>query len=578
MGVVRYFGVVLFVILGLVASVPFAHAANPKITFTNTPVQVSIEGKVYRFAYAPEIDPKTQKAKPGARTLVLFGPKGHLVADKGVLEKAFFTAFVYRPYFNDSGQLPLGPGDLRGYRDLEWKRTTLQAMQTALLFREVGTRALVNAMVIAATGGASAPKTFASIGKEIAKRTAVHLVQSALADPVAYLQAVVSATFEQSIKRWKVAEAKFNSTKRNRVLKYKDAKEIFESLCFGQAYGDQSIALVTRLVNQKAGGGDLYSQLVKLGKYSIEELTAGISQLYRPGVVVTTGMVGLNIYDFLVSKVPEYGNYVALSKKINDGLLDYKSSKWWQRYWGAELSKATDLATNLFKLNQNNNNQPVVVEGNYTNKYGVVVSNGVVSIRGFKLGLSLKQACALPGLDKLSLIRCDCNNEVISRLKKQGASAVFSSRPDAKEYYVIHFWSERNFKLVFFKCQYRIRVSSDTRRLFSYLISRLGAWDYAFDRFREELFVGNDNNNVVKDFKKQFKHAQYKVTIFDGKRRSEIIDRPDIIYSWGNFYCFNPSFPSPWGKGFHLRLVYDSLEKRNIVLYQIALIDFDCPK
>jgi uncharacterized protein YegL len=338
----RFFSVlsILILMISLFGS-PISASAKTNIRLSQTNVQISVEGNLFRFAFTLESIKTTNTSQKEKQHLVVFDSSGNLVKDTSTLEKVFFTAFVYRPYFDNSGRLPKGPAGLERHHELEWKRLANQITQTTLLVREVSAKLLVNAIILAATGGSSTPKEAISIGKIIPKKTAINTIKSSMKDPAFFLEAVVSSSFESAITAWKHAETKFNQTRNNKILRYEDADLIFKNLCHAGAFGKTSGDMALKLTLRKGGGGNLQSQMTKITAFLVEELIDDVSDLYNTGALVSVGQVGHKLYGFLLDKVPDYRDYIAISHGIYSNYLNYKNNPRWVASYKSSLDYLT---------------------------------------------------------------------------------------------------------------------------------------------------------------------------------------------------------------------------------------------
>lgn len=282
-----------------------------RIKFMHSPVKIQVDGGLYELGYVREGDEKY---------LVAMDLKGKIVEDSKVLEKIFFVEYVYRPVFDKPKEF-LGPVDIDGYGKLDEYRLMQQLADVTLFIRETGVRALVQAGKIYITGGSSAGT---AVGEKIAEKTAEHLMESILTNPATYLKGTVSLVFEDAVSNWKRASALFSKTKGNNLLRYEDAKRIHENLSYGRAYGIESTMFLARLTLKEGGGGDLLSQLQKIGQeYAWDEFVSEVKGLYRQKSLVTASMLGYKLETFLLSKVPIYKEYVENTRTFYKELNDF---------------------------------------------------------------------------------------------------------------------------------------------------------------------------------------------------------------------------------------------------------------
>ena len=325
------FSVMLFLCFELGFNTLVSGYEVSRIKFLYSPIKVEADGRIYKLGYVREGNEKY---------LVALDLKGKIVEDSKVLEKIFFVEYVYRPVFDKPKEFN-GPVEIGGYRKLDEYRLMQQLADVTLFVREAGSRALVQAGKIYITGGSSAGE---AVGEKIAEKTAEHLIESILANPTTYLKGTVSLVFEDSASRWKRAETLFLKTKGNNLLRYEDAERIHNDLSYGRAYGIESMMFLARLTLQDGGGGDLLSQLQKIGEYAWDEFVSEVKGLYRQKSLVTATMLSYKLETFLLSKVPIYKQYVENTRSFYKQLHDYKESEYWKNISKTQMERNIKLA------------------------------------------------------------------------------------------------------------------------------------------------------------------------------------------------------------------------------------------
>ena len=336
----------LFIILNFYAEV--CGKENPKTKFLYPPVKIQVDKNLYELGYIHDIDFETLESKEGQKILVALESNGNIVQDQNILEKIFFVEYVYRPVFYKLKEFN-GPPDIMGYKQLEEYRLMQQLADTTLFIREAGVRALVQAGKAYLTGGTS-------VVEKIAEKTAVHMIKTILTNPTNYLKGTTSLVFEDAISRWKKAEALFSKTKGSKVLNYENAKKIHDDLSFARSYGVESRLLLARLTLLEGGGGDLLSQLQKIGDYAINEFIVEVKGLYKQKSLVTASMLGYKLEFFLLNKVPAYKEYVERVKSSYELFHNYKASDYWKNRARPFIDQNIKL-TKLVKKKANEENK-----------------------------------------------------------------------------------------------------------------------------------------------------------------------------------------------------------------------------
>ncbi len=301
------------------------------IPFLYPPVEVEVNRGRYQIGFIKHIDPKDPDNVDTNRTQkVVLDEQGEVVGNREILEKVFFTDFVYKPSYPD--QVFLGPINFpEYYQDWEKFLHNLNLSDAVLFVRDAASRALMEATLAALTGGASVTETVKRTSLKIAEKTALGLARSVATDPVGYLKGQTRGVLSGAIDSLKRAESVFESTKGG-TLSYQDALKIHRGVATGMSYGVQSKILLAQLTLQQGGGGDLMSQLEKISLSMADQLVMDVASLYKSAApLVTVGVVGLNIVEFLRANVPVYGEYLERLEKTRKVYNDYKGSLEWKQ-------------------------------------------------------------------------------------------------------------------------------------------------------------------------------------------------------------------------------------------------------
>jgi hypothetical protein len=286
--------------------------------------------------------------------LLAVDSRGKITTDVETLEGVFFTPFVYG--MNPEAENPQETVSLTLASLIEWAEhlNWVRAVGDVTLFiREGAAKALVHATAILLTGGESETATLGKVGKEISIATAKSLVKNVAANPVTYLKATYSDALVKAIGRLKELEKEYKTASPSH-LRFERAKALFAETAKLRAFVFQTSIFLTRLLQEQGGGGDLVSQLYKVGEVMTWEALGIVGKEKHVEPIVTEVSLGKELKDFFEKHVPLYKEYLIALDQLEKDYLEYKTKGWWNYVAEPSINAAPIVQACFSAQNQDN--------------------------------------------------------------------------------------------------------------------------------------------------------------------------------------------------------------------------------
>ena len=295
-------------------------------------IALRVEGEIYRLGMVED---------EGQRYLSAKTPDGQVVRDAATLKKIFYVQHVYRFTFTKPNEsLRLEQLD-RGIEDLQAALNMSYLSDAVLLLRDVSARALCEAILAASSGGSS-------IGKTVAEAAAISYAKAFVKDPVTYAKGINYLTMQSALTSLQRARAAIRDDIRSGNFTYERAKQIEQDIIFGLSRSNTSQVLQGQLYLTSGGGGDLVSQLEKIGTTMLDQLIGKVSDAFKYKQLIDEALVGAKLINFVIENCPAYAKYVRETQE-NEKLFGYETSQYYKdvveptiKHWCDTDEKTTD--------------------------------------------------------------------------------------------------------------------------------------------------------------------------------------------------------------------------------------------
>ena len=293
-----------------------------RVQWIERPIIVAVNGKSYYFG---------KIINNGTNKFFVTDIHGNVIRDESILKKVFFVQYVYR--FTFTGNTTKSARIVQLDDAINDLQTTLNMsyLSDAVLFiRELSSRALLEAVLVAVSGGTSVGKSvIKTSGKVIAKESVSSAVHTLLKDPLTYLKAINYETLQTALNSLQNAKAAIIHNMNSGYFTYESTYEIYNKIIYGLSRKVATQKLQGYLYLQQGGSGDIFFQLNRITEYMVDQLVGDIISQNKYKNMIYIGHLGYSIIDFIMEHCPVYAKYVEEIKK-DEKFYNYESSPYYQ--------------------------------------------------------------------------------------------------------------------------------------------------------------------------------------------------------------------------------------------------------
>ncbi|MBA7608656.1 hypothetical protein ES703_15835 [subsurface metagenome] len=257
----------------------------------------------------------------GQKYLAAKTKDGQIIRDAVTLKKIFFIQHVYRFTFTKPNK-PLRLEQIdRAIENLQATLTMSYLSDAVLFLRDASARALCEAFLAVASGSTST-------GKTIAEAAAISSAKAFVSDPVTYAKGVNYLTMQSALNRLQRAKAIISDDMRSGNFTFERARPIEQDIVFGLSRSNTSQVLQGQLYLTSGGGGDLVSQLNKVGEIILDQLIGKVTESFKHKALIDEAILGARITDFLIRNCPAYAKYVRDTRNLEKD-FQYETSQYY---------------------------------------------------------------------------------------------------------------------------------------------------------------------------------------------------------------------------------------------------------
>jgi hypothetical protein len=214
-------------------------------------------------------------------------------------------------------------------------------------------------------------------------------------DPVSYAKGVNYLTLLDVREKLTLTRLKIENDINTNNFTYEKAKQIENNLVFALSRNKPSQILQAQLYLNQGGGGDLTSQLLKIGQYAGSQLISDIDNSFKYKNYITEIQLGASIIKFLTDNCPVYTRYVN----------DIKNSEKDYTYEGSQYYKEViqQSIKEIIRLPSDQQVSSTDQDRNALNLKNKTITNRIINIKSDRLSTAkeIAKIASLGDYDKL---------------------------------------------------------------------------------------------------------------------------------------------------------------------------------